>query len=49
MLQKMLTVFPDPVWAHDIKSRPACITGMLYFCTGVSFEYPVLDIFFLKL
>lgn len=42
---KQLTVFPDPVWAHAIKSRPASIIGILYFCTGVSFEYPALAMF----
>lgn len=48
MLYKMLTVFPDPVWAHAIKSRPASIIGMLYFCTGVSLEYPALAMFLFK-
>lgn len=47
-LHKMLTVFPDPVWAHAIKSRPASIIGMLYFCTGVSLEYPALAMFIFK-
>lgn len=35
----VLTVFPDPVCAHAIKSLPARIAGIEYFCTGVGFTY----------
>lgn len=32
-------VFPDPVWAQAIKSRPASEIGMACFCTGVGLSY----------
>ncbi len=35
----ILTVFPDPVCAQAIKSLPARIAGIEYFCTGVGFTY----------
>ena len=30
-------VFPEPVCAHAIRSRPASLMGIAYFCTGVGF------------
>lgn len=30
-----LTVLPDPVWAQAMRSLPAHMIGMPYFCTGV--------------
>lgn len=28
-------VLPEPVWAQDMRSLLARMTGMLFFCTGV--------------
>jgi len=36
----VLAVFPDPVWAQAIRSRPAEIMGIPCFWTGVGFTYP---------
>ena len=32
-------VFPEPVWAHAIRSRPPATMGMEYFWTGVGVAY----------
>ena len=36
--QHVLTVLPEPVWAQDMRSLPAFMIGMEYFCTGVGFS-----------
>ena len=35
MKTTLLTVFPEPVWAQAIKSLPASVIGIAYFCIGV--------------
>ena len=37
---KKAAVFPEPVWAHPIRSRPLMIHGMAVFWIGVGFLYP---------
>jgi hypothetical protein len=34
-------VFPDPVWAQAIRSRPPQTMGTECFCTGVNLLYPI--------
>lgn len=45
MGRKILTVFPEPVWAHAMRSLPAVTIGMPYFCTGVGLSYFALRTF----
>lgn len=47
MGNKKAAVFPEPVWAHAIRSRPEDITGMEHFCIGVGILYP--DLFTLSI
>jgi len=44
----MLTVFPDPVCAQAIRSRPLMMIGIAHFCTGVGLSYFAFLTFSLK-
>lgn len=39
MGRRKAAVFPEPVWAQAIRSRPPIMIGKAYFCTGVGLEY----------
>ena len=45
MGSKKAAVFPDPVCAQAIKSLPAMMMGIAFFCTGVGTLYPDLVTF----
>merc|ERR1740129_1245942 len=45
MGRRKAAVFPEPVWAQDMRSRPDMMMGRQSFCTGVGTLYPDLVMF----